>query len=46
LSEEKTNRLVGVGRSVQVFFNYREQKSVEIPEEIRKKFEEIEGKNM
>jgi acyl-CoA thioester hydrolase len=43
LSEEKTKRLVALGRSVQVFFNYQQQKSVEIPEGIRKKFEEIEG---
>lgn len=46
LSEERTKRLVATGRSVQVFFNYQEQKSVEIPEGIRKKFEEVESQKL
>jgi acyl-CoA thioester hydrolase len=40
--EEKTLRLVATARSVQVMFNYREQKSVAIPDSIRERFGEIE----
>ncbi|MFO1519171.1 MAG: thioesterase family protein [bacterium] len=40
--EEKTSRLVATGRTVAVMFNYREQKSIPIPENIRKRFEAIE----
>jgi len=42
IAEEKTGRRVAEGRSAQVMFNYMENKSVPIPESIRKKFDEIE----
>jgi acyl-CoA thioester hydrolase len=43
--EEQTGRRVAEGRSAQVMFNYRENKTVPIPESLRKKFDEIEGRD-
>ena len=42
LVEENTERLVATGRTVGVMYDYKAKKSVAIPEEFRKKFEEIE----
>ena len=42
LVDQKTNRLVATGRSVTVAYNYKENKSIPIPNEIRKKIEKIE----
>ncbi len=42
--EETTQRLVATGRTVGVMYDYKAKKSVEIPQEFRKKFEEIEQK--
>ncbi len=44
--EEKTSRLVSTGRSVAVMFDYKEGKSIAIPEEIRKRFEEVEKRDL
>lgn len=44
ITETKTGRAVAVGESVQVHYDYREKKSVEIPEALRKRFEKIEGR--
>ncbi|MBL7685895.1 MAG: acyl-CoA thioesterase [Deltaproteobacteria bacterium] len=40
--EEKTRRLIATGRSVAVMYDYQQQKSILIPDEIRKRFEIIE----
>ncbi len=44
LIEEKTGRLVATGESVQVYFDYSRAKSLELPKELRKRFEKIEGR--
>jgi acyl-CoA thioester hydrolase len=40
--EEKTSRLVATGKSVAVAYNYKEQKTIPIPDFMRQKFEEVE----
>jgi len=45
MADQKTNRLVAIGRTAVVIFNYEENKSVPIPDEIRKKIEEKEKRN-
>jgi acyl-CoA thioester hydrolase len=42
MTEEKTHRLVATGRSAAVMYDYQNAKSIPIPENIRKKFEQIE----
>ncbi len=42
LAEETTGRIVATGLTVGVMFDYKSGKSVSIPEEFRKKFEEVE----
>jgi len=46
ITEKKTNRLVAKGESVQVYYDYRQEKSLEIPPALRKKFEELEGRSL
>lgn len=46
VEEVKTGRKVATGESVQVYFNYKEGKSCDIPTELRQKFEEIEGRSL
>ena len=41
---EKYNEIVATGESVMVLMDYTEGKSIPIPEDIRKKIEEIEGR--
>ncbi len=45
MAEEKTGRLVATGESVLVFFDYVQSKSLAIPDEVRKKFEDIEARS-
>ncbi|HKY62918.1 MAG TPA: thioesterase family protein [bacterium] len=42
VEEEKTHRLVANASTVMVYFDYKAQKSLEIPPTLRKRFEEIE----
>lgn len=42
--EQKTSRLVATGKTTGVFFDYKNQKSVSIPVEIREKIEKFEKK--
>jgi acyl-CoA thioester hydrolase len=42
--EEKSGRLVATGESVMVYYDYAKGKSLEIPLQMRKRFEEIEGR--
>ncbi len=44
MKEKTTGRLVAIGRSVGVYYDYQQKKSVSLPESIRKRFEEIEGR--
>ena len=44
IREEKTGRLAATAQTVMVYFDYAGQKSLEIPEELRKRFEEVEGR--
>jgi len=44
VEEEKTKRLVANASTVMVYFDYRAQKSCEIPETLRRRFEEVEGR--
>lgn len=44
MEEEKTGRLVAQASTVMVYFDYKAQKSCEIPDSLRKRFEEVEGK--
>ncbi len=45
MMEEKSGRLVATAESVQVYFDYETKKSIEISEELRRKFGKVEGKN-
>ncbi len=40
--DHKTSRLVALGRTVGVLFDYKNQKSVPFPDEVKQKIEEIE----
>lgn len=44
VKEETTGRLVATAKTVMVYFDYRKQKSLEISDGLRKRFEEIEGR--
>ncbi|HCU24841.1 MAG TPA: hypothetical protein DF383_07475 [Deltaproteobacteria bacterium] len=44
IHEEKSGRLVASAKSAVVYFDYAKKKSVEIPDTLRSRFEEIEGK--
>jgi acyl-CoA thioester hydrolase len=44
VEEEKTQRLVANASTVMIYFDYKAQKSCEIPELMRKRFEEVEGR--
>lgn len=44
VKEENTGRLVATARTVMVYFDYRRQKSLEIPEGLRGRFEAVEGR--
>jgi len=44
MREEKSGRLVATAETAMVYFDYRAQKSLEIPDGLRKRFEEIEGR--
>ena len=44
VEEEKTKRLVASASTIMVYFDYKAQKSQEIPPALRKRFEEVEGK--
>ena len=46
LTEKKTGRTVGTGKSVQVMYDYQSQKTYPVPGHIRKLIEEIEGKTV
>jgi len=46
MTEEGSGRLAAVGKTVGVFYNYREGKSIPIPDGIRKKFEEVEKRKL
>lgn len=45
IREEKTGRLVAVGKSVQVMYSYRTQSSLPIPEELRGKINRLEKRS-
>src|SRR4030095_615344 len=42
MTEEKSGRLAATGKTIGVFYNYQAEKSIPIPEEIRRRFEEAE----
>lgn len=44
IREEKTGRLVATAETVMVYFDYKAQKSREISDALRKRFESIEGR--
>jgi acyl-CoA thioesterase FadM len=44
VEEEKTRRLVAGASTVMVYFDYKAQKSCEIPDPLRKRFEKVEGR--
>jgi len=44
IREEKSDRLVATAETVMVYFDYKAQKSLEIPEALRKRFEALEGR--
>ena len=44
VEEEKTNRLVANASTVMVYFDYKAQKSQEVPAALRKRFEAVEGR--
>ncbi|MCE9625123.1 MAG: acyl-CoA thioesterase [Deltaproteobacteria bacterium] len=44
IREEKSGRLVAAAETVMVYFDYKAQKSLEIPENLRKRFETLEGR--
>jgi len=43
VTSKTDGRLVATGRSTQVHYNYKEKRTSELPEWMRKKFEEFEG---
>ncbi|MDO8461637.1 MAG: thioesterase family protein [Deltaproteobacteria bacterium] len=43
IREKKSRRLVALGHSVQVMYNYRRQKTFPIPLPLRRKIERLEG---
>jgi len=43
IQDTASGREVGRGESTQVYFDYQNEKSLEIPDSLRKKFAEIEG---
>lgn len=45
IEESTSGRVVAVGESVQVYFNYRDNKPLPLTPELRKRFGEIEGKD-
>ncbi|HKX11773.1 MAG TPA: thioesterase family protein [bacterium] len=45
VEEEKSRRLVATASTVMVYFDYKAQKSCEIPGPLRKRFEEVEGRS-
>jgi len=45
LTEESSQRLVATGRNVGVMYDYKAKQSIPIPEEFRKKFEEVEKRS-
>lgn len=45
LREEISGRLVATAKTVMVYFDYRKQKSLEISDELRRRFEAIEGRS-
>lgn len=44
--EERSGKLSAVGKTVGVFYNYKEGKSIPIPENIREKFEKVEKRKL
>lgn len=42
IKEQKTQRLVALGKTAQVTFDYKKSKVIPIPEELRKKIENLE----
>ena len=44
LREESSARLVATAKTVMVYFDYRKQKSLEISDDLRRRFESIEGR--
>ena len=44
VEEEKTHRLVANASTIMVYFDYKAQKSLEIPPALRQRFEEVEGR--
>ena len=42
MTEEKSGRLTATGKTIGVFYNYQAEKSIPIPEEIRRRFEKAE----
>ena len=44
INEASSGRAVAKGESVQVYYDYAAKRSLEIPAELRKRFEELEGR--
>ncbi len=45
IEEESSNRLIATGETIMVYYDYANQRSVEIPPELRRRFEKIEGRS-
>lgn len=46
MREKKTRRLVAVGRTVQVMFNYKKGKSFPVPPSLRRQVSRLEGRKL
>lgn len=46
LTEKKTGRTVGTGKSIQVMYDYQTEKTYPMPDHIRKLIQNIEGKTL